>query len=189
MTEPLGRDDRNQDDGDFLVRHDIAMAESVIVRTLLAGEVDRYRELRLMALLDSPNAFTATWAEESAMADSAWEARVELSLSGGSAIVVADTGRELVGLAGGIPWGTRARVVSVWVASAWRHRGLAQRLVERVCEWAAAGGYAEAQIETALGNSGPQSLYERLGFVPVDEEPPPHCGPVLVRQLSFSGSA
>jgi len=90
-TEVLRHDHGNQDDGDFLVRHDIAMAESVMVRTLLAGEVDRYRELRLVALLDSPTAFTATWAEENAMADSAWEARVELSLSGGSAIVVADT--------------------------------------------------------------------------------------------------
>jgi len=163
--------------------HDVIVATSVVVRNLLADEVDGYRDLRLRALLDSPAAFTATWDEESAMPESAWAARVESSVSGASAVVVADTGEDLVGLAGGIPWGTRARVISVWVAPDWRRRGLAQRLVEKVCDWAVAVGYTEAQIETAIGNSGPQRLYEELGFVPVVEEPPPDCGPVLVRRL------
>jgi len=159
------------------------MDETVVVRHLLPDEVDSYRDLRLAALLNSPTAFTATWDEENAMPDSSWAARVESSVEGRSAIVVADTGEELVGLAGGIPWGTRARVISVWVAPRWRRRGLAQRLVETVCDWAATAGYPEAQIETSIGNSGPQKLYQELGFAPVDEPPPPDCGPVLVRQL------
>jgi GNAT superfamily N-acetyltransferase len=160
------------------------MAETVAVRHLQPDEVDRYRYLRLRALLDSPAAFTATWDEENAMPDSAWVARVE---SSESAIVVADTGAELVGLAGGIPWEGRLRVVSVWVAPGWRRRGLARQLVEQVCEWGAATGYAEAQIETAIGNADPQKLYQALGFVPVDEPPPDGCGPVLVRRLTRSG--
>jgi GNAT superfamily N-acetyltransferase len=159
------------------------MAEKIVVRGVFPDEVQRYRELRLAALTDSPAAFTSTSEDERAMPYSVWESRVESSVRGGSALAVADTGEDLVGLAGGIPWGTRARVVSVWVAPSWRRIGLAERLVERVCEWASAAGYKEAQIETAIGNSGPQRIYERLGFVSVREEPPPGCGPVLVRQL------
>ena len=159
------------------------MDESVVVRDLLPDEVDRYRDLRLAALIDSPAAFTSTWEEESAMPQSAWVARVESSVGRGSALVVADPGEELVGLARSIPWGARARVISAWVAPGWRRHGLAQRLVENVCDWAATAGYPEAEIETAIGNSGPQKLYEELGFIPVDEQPPPDCGPVLVRPL------
>lgn len=160
-----------------------AVAESLAVRVISSDEAGRYRELRLGALMDSPTAFTASWEDESVMPDDEWTARIESSLAGATVIVVADTGEQLVGLAAGIPWGDRARVVSVWVAPAWRGRGVAGRLVDAVCEWAVTAGYGEAQIETAVGNPGPRALYERLGFNPVDEEPPPDCGPVLVRPL------
>ena len=162
---------------------DVGMTMSLVVRRILPDEVDRYRELRLRALRDSPAAFTATWDDESRMPLEAWAARVDASVAGASVIVVADTGEELIGLAGGIPWEGRARVVSVWVAPAWRGRGLARRLIESVCEWAGGAGYTEAQIETALTNPGPQALYLQLGFVAVDEPPPPDCGTVLVRRL------
>ncbi len=112
-----------------------------------------------------------------------WAARVESSVSEKSVIVVAEDGDELVGLAAGIPWGHRARVVSVWVAPRWRRRGIAARLIEEVCAWARDAGYREAQIETARANPGPASLYQRLAFLPVDEDPPPDCGCVLVRPL------
>jgi GNAT superfamily N-acetyltransferase len=159
------------------------MTTSPVVRRILPDEVARYRELRLRALRDSPAAFTATWDDESRMALGAWAARVEASVTGASVIVVADTGEELVGLAGGVPWQGRARVVSVWVAPAWRGRGVARCLIEAVCEWAIGAGYREAQIETATTNPGPQALYQRLGFASVDEPPPPDCGAVLVRAL------
>lgn len=159
------------------------MSEPVVVRSLGASEVDRYRDLRLRSLLDSPEAFTATWQEESNMPEADWSRRVEDSLIGRSALAVADAGDDLVGLAVGIAWGDRARVVGVWVAPDWRNHGLAQRLIEKVCEWAVETGYSEVQIETTLGNPGPQRLYERLGFVRSDEASPPELGPVLVRHL------
>jgi GNAT superfamily N-acetyltransferase len=159
------------------------MAKAPVVRAVLRTEVEQYRELRLRALRDSPAAFTATWDDEHAMPEAAWAARVDASLTGKSVIVVADAGDELVGLAVGIPWEHRARVVSVWVAPGWRGRGLARRLIERVCTWAVAAGYREAQIETAEGNPGPQALYRALGFVPMDGSPPPGCDCVLVRSL------
>jgi GNAT superfamily N-acetyltransferase len=154
-----------------------------VVRAIRPGEVERYRELRLRALRESPEAFTAKWDDESRLPSSEWAARVASSVAGATVVVVADAGDELVGLAVGIPWDGRARVVSVWVAPTWRGHGVAGRLIERVCGWAARAGYREAQIETAITNPGPQALYERLGFLPVDEAPPPECRAVLVRVL------
>ena len=154
-----------------------------VTRSIRADEVVPYRDLRLAALRESPTAFTATWEQESGMPMEEWAARVESSVSGKSVIVVAEVGDELVGLATGIPWGHRTRVVSVWVAPEVRRQGIAARLIEAVCAWARQTGYREAQIETASANPGPASLYQRLGFQPVDEEPPPDCGGVMVRPL------
>ena len=163
------------------------MLDAAVVRDIRAAEAERYRDLRLQALRESPTAFTATWDEERAIRFEEWETRVASSVHGTSVIAVADSGDELVGLAVGIPWGGRARVVSVWVAPPWRRHGLAQHLIEHVCDWAARAGYREAQIETAMGNHGPRALYQRLGFAPVDEPAPPACEGVLVRSLSAHG--
>ena len=163
--------------------HAAGVQGSPVVRKIVPGEAERYRGLRLAALQESPASFTATWEEESALPSTAWAARADSSVTGTSVIVVADTGTELVGLAVGIPWEGRARVVSVWVAPEWRSRGVARRLIESVCDWAAASGFREAQIETTMTNPGPSALYERLGFTPVDETPPPDCGAVMVRSL------
>jgi len=160
------------------------MDDSVEVRQLRADELDGYRTVRLAALLDSPEAFTATWEQERSMPEADWIVRVDGNASGHSAIIVADAGGAFVGTAGGIPHEDRIRVVGVWVAPEFRHRGLGQALVERVCAWAASAGYGEVQIETAVDNAGPRTLYERIGFVPSDETPPPGCGPVLVRALA-----
>jgi GNAT superfamily N-acetyltransferase len=154
-----------------------------VVRTILGNEAARYRDLRLEALRESPTSFTATWDDERMLPREEWEARVASSVGGTSTVAVADSGDELVGLAVGIPWGGRVRVVSVWVAPRWRGQGLAARLIEHVCDWAAHAGYREAQIETAMGNPSPRALYQRLGFMPVDETPPPECEGVLVRSL------
>jgi ribosomal protein S18 acetylase RimI-like enzyme len=154
------------------------------IRPIGPHEVDRYREVRLAALTDAPSAFTATLAEALALPAATWVDQVCSSVDGESVIVVADPGAPgLVGLAVGIPWGERARVVSVWVDPAWRGGGIARRMIEAVCAWAARSGYDHAQIETAVANPGPQRLYEDLGFRPVDEQPPAGCGVILVRPL------
>jgi len=165
------------------VAHDRGVPDDPVVRELFAAEVARYRDLRLEALLRDPTAFTATWDDEQQMPLSAWEARVASSAAGTSVIAVAEAADELVGLAVGVPWNGRARVVSVWVEAPWRGRGLASRLIDHVCAWAARAGFAEAQIETAVGNPGPRALYERLRFLPTDEPPPPGAEHVLVRAL------
>jgi len=153
------------------------------VRRLRPDEVKDYKAVRLAALADSPSAFTETLAQASMLADEVWAERVESHNAGATAIIVADDGARLVGLAAGIPFEGRARVVSVWVDPAFRGRGLAAALIEEVCAWAAGAGYAEIQIETAIGNSGPRRIYERLGFEPTDIPPPAGCDPVLVRHL------
>ncbi len=165
-----------------MIVHDRAM-QLPVTRTIRADEVGRYRDLRLSALRESPTAFTATWEQEQAMPMEEWAARVESSVTGKSVVVVAEDDGELVGLAVGIPWDNRARVVSVWVAPPWRRRGIAAHLIEEVCAWARGSGYGEAQIETTRANPGPAGLYQRLGFLPVDDVPPPDCGGVLVRSL------
>jgi GNAT superfamily N-acetyltransferase len=134
------------------------------------------------------------------MSDERWDERVRSSISGVTRLIVADAsgaggaggvaaggggggGGGLVGLAAGIPEDGRARVVAMWVDPRWRGQGLAAAIIEKVCDWAAAAGYAEIQIETVPGNDRARRLYERLGFRPTDLPKPPGCDTVLVRPL------
>jgi GNAT superfamily N-acetyltransferase len=68
-------------------------------------------------------------------------------------------GREIV-------LGPQAIVLNVYTEPAWRRRGLAALLMQRVLDWAKANGVKNLVLHAS--DSG-RPLYERLGFVPTNE--------------------
>ena len=58
-----------------------------------------------------------------------------------------------------------AHVTDVAVASAWRRRGVATRLVAELCRRMEADGAVAVTLEVGAGNGAAQALYRRLGFV------------------------
>ena len=154
---------------------------AITIRPVAEGEAQALREVRLRALRDSPDAFTEPLVEAEAHPIGVYEERVAASVRGETLNLVAvdGTGR-LVGLAGGIPWERRIRVVSVWVDPSARSGGVGAELVERIAVWSTQQGI-DCQIEIAPGNDPALRLYRRLGFEPTDDEPPPGCDVVLVR--------
>lgn len=155
---------------------------AVTVRGVAEGEAEALKSVRVRALEDSPNAFIQSVAEAEAEPIAVYEERIASTLRGETLNLVAvDESGSFVGLAAGIPWEGRTRVVSVWVDPTIRGSGVGAELVERIVAWSIARGI-DCQIETAPGNGPALRLYKRLGFEPApDIDPPEGCDVVLSR--------
>ena len=137
----------------------------MVIRPIRPGEWRELRELRLRALADAPDAFGATFEEESADPDAAWQRRTERP-DGIMIVAVADDGR-FVGLASGGPaegFPDSAGIYGMWVDPAVRGQRVGERLIAAIVPWAEAQGYARIGLGVTIGNDAAVALYERLGF-------------------------
>jgi len=66
----------------------------------------------------------------------------------------------------GIRLGPEAIVLNVFTERAWRRRGMAELLVQRVIDWTRTHGIARLVLHASPDG---RALYERLGFVPTNE--------------------
>jgi len=136
----------------------------MVVRRLQPAEWLAYREIRLRALADAPEAFGATHAGEAALSDADWQERATRP---DRAVFVVDGPDGLVGLAqGGPAQGIPdvAAVYSMWVAPEARRSGLASALIEAVKAWAVEAGYPALGLGVTTTNGPAIALYEHLGF-------------------------
>jgi RimJ/RimL family protein N-acetyltransferase len=134
------------------------------VRRLEAGDVAIYRELRLEALTSNPEAFGASWEDESVKPDSWWTERLEANTVFGGWI----DRSPLLGIAGfhvngaaklrhkGILWG-------MYVRPDGRGTGLAAALVQRIIEHARAL-VEEICLTVVSSNAAAYRLYGAAGF-------------------------
>jgi len=143
---------------------------AISVRPFRADEWRSYRELRLRALADSPEAFCSTFEAEAAKPDEHWSERVASSVKSESQLLlVAESGTERVGLALGVldpAEPETARVFQMWVAPEARGRGCATLLLDALLTWARGAKAKAVALGVTCGNSSAQRLYERAGFTP-----------------------
>jgi GNAT superfamily N-acetyltransferase len=136
------------------------LAELVIQR-LAAGDWAAFREIRLAALRDAPEAFGSTAADAQRLGEEEWRRRLEQR-----AVFLVEVSSQRVGLAAGIGGEQpgEAELVSMWVAPAWRGYGAGDRLVEAVLAWAEGEGFLTVHLWVAQGNARAERLYARHGF-------------------------
>lgn len=156
------------------------------VRRLAEDEWISYREVRLRALADAPDAFGSTLARERDRSDSEWRERVshgarsDLDLP----LVLVEEDR-FVGLA----WGKilpeepgTAHVFQMWVAPEHRRRGHARALLERIVSWAGEAGAERVVLSVTVGATAAERLYRGTGFEPVGPAEPLRPGSRLRAQ-------
>lgn len=71
---------------------------------------------------------------------------------------------------------TSAYLISLWVASQARGRGVGEALIDAVVDWARSEGYAQLVLEAGIENRPAVALYKRKGFKPTGKMghlPPP----------------
>lgn len=129
---------------------------------------ESYRGIRLEMLLDAPDAFWFTHADEAGLTEEGWRAQVERAW-----LVVAREpwqAGEVLGSAGlGPHWEpgreATATLFGMYVAPRARGRGIGELLVRAVQQEARRRGRDEVVLDVAENNAPAIALYERCGFV------------------------
>lgn len=136
-----------------------------VIELLKPDQWHRYRELRLIALRDAPNAFGSTLAREQHQPESFWRDR----LSRAQATLIACSYSKDVGLAVIAPFSHEphhAGLFSVWVAPQARGQGISDLLVARAIICASSAGFYKLSLEVGDHNQHAINLYLRMGFKP-----------------------
>ncbi len=159
---------------------------SPIVRPFRAEEWRLYRDLRLAALADSPDAFASILALEQPRPDMEWEKQ----LADG---VGSPTDLPLVAEHDGEPCGfvwvrleppayNTARLYATWVSPHHRRVGVGEVLIETAVNWVWEMGVGEVTLAVTCGDTPAYRLYSRAGFIAVAETEPLRDGSNLLCQ-------
>jgi ribosomal protein S18 acetylase RimI-like enzyme len=135
-----------------------------------------WRELRLRALQDSPEAFCATFAEESARSDEEWQAlmhrpgvRWVLPWPSGGRAGTDQSAAAIAAAFGTSPDGP-LEMCSVWVAPQVRGLGAGRLLVEAAVHEAAQAGRPAVQLWVRAANAAARRMYLSCGFLDTGTE-------------------
>jgi ribosomal protein S18 acetylase RimI-like enzyme len=157
-----------------------------IIRPFLAAEWPLYRELRLRALQDSPDAYGSILALEAGLSEVEWAERLAHGVHSARELpLVAECEGEPCGLA----WvrldddaAESAHLYQMWVAAGQRRRGVGRALVDAAAEWARQLGAKRLDLDVTSNNEAAILLYERAGFVTYGEPRPLRPGSTLEAQ-------
>ena len=157
------------------------MKNTLKIRKFVPQEWQTYRDLRLRALADSPDAFGSTLAAEEDRPDSEWSNRLISSADSSLDLpLLAEIDIEPIGLAWGRIEKTNpdvANLYQMWVAPTHRRLGAGKMLLEAVIAWTRARNVNCLELGVTFRDSPAMRLYTRAGFRPVGE-------PQLLRQGS-----
>jgi ribosomal protein S18 acetylase RimI-like enzyme len=138
---------------------------SVTIRPFEAAEWPAWRALRLRALADSPDAFSATLADAQARADETWQALLAQTVASPHHLpLLAEVNSKPAGLAWANIEADIATLYQVWVAPEHRGRGIARALLTRAIGWARERGATAVELDVTAGDTPAVRLYRRLGF-------------------------
>ncbi len=158
---------------------------SVLIRRFRESEWQTYRDLRLRALKDSPDAFGSTYENSLKYSDKEWKTRMTRVAPDWDLPLVARADDEPAGLA----WGRidpddkdTAFLFQMWADPAHRRKGIGRKLLQEVITWAREQGALRVQLGVTVGNSHARQLYESVGFQPVGELEPLREGSELSTQ-------
>ena len=158
----------------------------ISVRRFEAVEWRAYRDLRLRALTESPDAFGSKLEYEQGRTDAEWADRLARSADSEEslALLAASDGRPV-----GLAWGRRSadsvttvHVYQMWVDPAARGSGAGRMLLDAIVDWARGAGADRVALDVTRGNDAAERLYARAGFTPTGDPQPLRPGSDLRSQ-------
>lgn len=139
----------------------------VEVRTVAPDDWCQWRDVRMRALADAPEAFGSSLAEWAAADERRWRRRLD------------DVPFNVIAVSDGLPVGQASgtaadddgcvELLSMWVAPEARGTGAARALIDAVTEWARRVDAVGVRLSVRWANERAIRLYLRADFVPVDE--------------------
>ncbi len=143
------------------------------VRPLTADEWEVFRDLRLRALADAPDAFRSTIAEGRAIADAEWEAMHRRTAEHPDGVTwVAEIEGVPVGQAFSRVEHSTVGIFGMWVAPEGRGKGAGRALLGAAEAWGSSRGCTTASLSVTAGNSPAERLYRSAGYRPTGTSEP-----------------
>ncbi len=136
----------------------------ICVRAITADDWAQWRELRLSALAEAPDAFRSTLADWTGTHDS--EGRWRNRLSAVPFNLLAFLDGQAIGMASATaPAGGQVELISMWVSPTARGMGAGDALIEETAAWAQRQGASRLVLCVRQENERALALYARNGFV------------------------
>ena len=126
------------------------------------------RELRLEALLDTPEAYGSTYEESRRRSRAQWK-----EMARDYNYFIAQRGRDFVGMASGgrhESYPDTAWLYGMYVTPEERGTGIASELVGCVERWARDSGFDALYLHVGIGVARARAFYRRVGFVDTGEQ-------------------
>ncbi len=152
----------------------------IVVRGLVEDDWADYRALRLEALREDPEAFSESLADEAALDEATWRARMRqvprfVAERGGTVLGIASLGTHQIGDATDddvIGQGEQAEVFGLWVVPKARGTGIANALVRAAAKIAQDEGRSHVIYWVSTENGRAVAFASGLGFRPTDARRP-----------------
>lgn len=149
--------------------------QTVKIVELPASEWRIYRELRLLALQESPQAFSSRYDDQRELGEDFWRSRLQKASYGESSwLFFACYDNRLVGMIGAFRDGDNdndAELVSMYVVPEMRGRGVARTLLHSILTVIQERGVCVARLSVNMQQLPALQLYQSLGFQIVKVEP------------------
>jgi len=162
------------------------MPSSVVLAILKPEDWSLYRQLRLAALAESPNAFGSTLELEQSRTAEEWSRRLSAAASSGGDLPLLALVENIVS---GLAWAKRdssspsvVNLFQMWVAPERRGAGVGSALLRESIAWAKRLGAESMCLGVTCGDSPAMRLYSRAGFVPFGATEPLRPGSALLAQ-------
>lgn len=144
----------------------------ITVRALTEDEWETYREVRLAALEESPDAFVASHDDEAAEPEQFWRDRMERSHR-----LLAEADGDKVGVVsiGGAPEESSpdvGQLFGLWVDPEWRGRSVAATLVREAAAYGRDQGLRRLFYWVGTDNARGVAFASSFGFRPTDRRRP-----------------
>jgi RimJ/RimL family protein N-acetyltransferase len=151
------------------------MDNTILIRTAKTSDAPAFRQLRLQALREHPEAFSSDYAVNAAHPDSFWEGRLaEMGEQG--MLFFALHEENLVGMCGiqrdySPKTCHSAMIWGVYVQPLWRSQQLAGKLIASCLDWAGAHKVTIVKLAVVTTNTAAIRCYARSGFQVYGVEP------------------
>ncbi len=144
------------------------------IRAAEPSDLSAFKELRLQALRDHPEAFSADYQLHERANDEFWNRYFDFNDD--ATIYLALDEQRLIGMTGvRLEYSPKTRhsafIWGVYVQPQWRGRRIAEALINACLEWALARGALIAKLGVATTNASAIRCYERCGFTTYGREP------------------
>ena len=137
------------------------------IRRIRLGEATLYRDIRLSALKESPDAFTTTYDSAAKRSPESWQAQADGTATGTDRAT-------FLAFADGAPIGIAAlhrddeseegEILQVWISPELRGTGAAAELVEAVIDWGRSQRITRVRAGITEGNMRALRFYSKMGF-------------------------